>query len=180
MRFCRSANYRQLENIMMGTLLAALLMITFGFPLRINTYIPENGSIPPGVILFIVLTAFLYICLLILAIKHVSVVIWINEKYSVSSKGLTRSSFRNNVREHLWSEFTEIAICKLHYVRGGPATVIRCVIGPESWGPSKGWGRWVRKAYSFKNRHRIILIDHSDEILEEFQQMCPFEIKDYR
>lgn len=145
MRFCRSANYRHLENIMLGTSLAALVMITFGFPLRINNYIPESGSIPSGVVLFIVLTAVLYSFLLSMAIKQVFVVIWINEKYSVLRKGLTRSSFRNNVKEHLWSEFTEIAICNLHYVRGGPATVIRCAIGSDLLGPSNGWGRWVKK-----------------------------------
>ena len=107
----------------------------------------------------------------------------IRREYAISKEGITlRYPFRYTVM-HSWDEISEIGICNVHYTTRGPVEylmVIRCVIGEEKSGPAKGHGWWADSFYSAMHFRKIITILYSEERLEEFKQVCPFEIIDYR
>ena len=181
MKYCHSANLRHFHNFGLVFFPVSCIVGNVLLLSKAVNYIPENGPIPAPVWLAVILACVFTLLIGYIFVMQIRTVLWANEKYAVTPEGLARQTINSPVRQHDWSEFSEIAVCKVHHeTRDGPNTVIRCVIGPEFWGPSKVVGPWAKSAYSIKNRHRIVIIDYSDEVLEEFRAVCPLEIKDYR
>lgn len=116
-------------------------------------------------------------CIMIMAYLEIC------RKYTVSETGITLKYPLKLTVHHSWNEISEIGICNVHYTTRGPVehlTAIRCVVGVENNGPSKGYGWWADSYYSVIHFRRIITIIYSDERLEEFVRVCPLEIVDYR
>lgn len=104
-------------------------------------------------------------------------------KYTITHDGLVLVYPFNFTVTHTWEDLSEIAVCKVHYTTRGPTeymTAIRCVVGEEKNGPSKGYGWWADSLYSAIHFRKIITIIYSDERLDEFKTMCPLDIADYR
>ena len=104
-------------------------------------------------------------------------------KYSISEAGITLIYPLKFTVTYSWNEISDLGICKVHYTTRGPVeylTAIRCVVGNERNGPSKGYGWWADSFYSVIHFSRIITILYSEARVEEFKKVCPLEIIDYR
>lgn len=104
-------------------------------------------------------------------------------KYAISEEGITLSYPFEYTVFHSWSEISEIGICNVHYNHRSPVThmvAIRIVMGKEKKGPSQGYDVWADSYYSAIHFRTIITVLYSDERLEEFEDVCPLEIIDYR
>lgn len=106
-------------------------------------------------------------------------------KYRIDSDGLTLQYPFGILKHYKWEEFSEIALCKVHYASKVVSykLAIRCVVGEEKRGPkravvAKEW--WSRIDYEAWHFGKIITIYHTDERYEEFLSLCPFPIGDYR
>lgn len=104
-------------------------------------------------------------------------------KYSVSEAGLTVIYPFGIKVTYAWNALSEIGLCKVHYTGADPVeylAAIRCVVGEERNGPAKGYGWWADSLYGVFRFRKIITVTYTAERLDEFRQMCPFEITDYR
>ena len=129
----------------------------------------------------------IYVCCMIICLSVACFMLMayleIRREYAISNEGITLSYPFHFVIMHTWDELSEIGICNVHYTTRGSIeylTVIRCVIGEENNGPAKGHGWWADSFYSAIHFRKIINIVFSEERIEEFRQICPIEIVDYR
>lgn len=111
---------------------------------------------------------------------------WVSErKYEITSEGVYIKFPLKAKQFHPWSEFSEIALCKVHFApqRDVHTVAIRCVIGREKAGPKHARvanEKWAFVSYEYRNYKQIISIYYTEERYEEFQALCPLPIKDYR
>ena len=117
--------------------------------------------------------------------------IYISREYCVAEEYLLLQNFKNKVHKYLWEEVSEISICDIHHASKGylHEKVIRIVIGEERNGPTNpkcprkmgsSLERWRSASYSFIHCRNIILIEYSEEKLNQIQCVYKKEIKDYK
>lgn len=111
---------------------------------------------------------------------------WVSErKYEITRDGMYIKFPLTAMQFHRWSEFSEIALCKVHYAaRSDMHTLaIRCVIGEEEFGPKRARVAkeiWSFTDYEYRHYKKIISIYYTEDRYAEFQSLCPLPIKDYR
>lgn len=106
-------------------------------------------------------------------------------RYEIYFDGITICYPLGIKKKYLWDEFSEIALCKIHYAAWGTDHIIaiRCIVGEEKGGPKEavvGKERWTRIEYEVVHFKKIISIYKTEERLAEFHKLCPHPIKDYR
>ena len=106
-------------------------------------------------------------------------------KYQIDSDGMTLRYPFGLKRRYNWHEFSEIALCKVHYAAGSHkhTQAIRCVVGDEKNGPqfaSTSREHWSSEFYELIHFRTIISIYYSEERYMEFLEKCPCTIGDYR
>lgn len=103
-------------------------------------------------------------------------------KYIVTDTSITIRYPFYIQNEYQWADIREIGICKVHYTSKGfnYDTVLRCVVGEERNGPSKGYGFWANELYSAFHLRKVIIIRYSEYRQSELQSAYPGEIIDYR
>lgn len=117
--------------------------------------------------------------------------IFSSRAYKVMEKGIFIRNFKRKVIEYSWDEISEISICDVHHASKSlyHEKVIRVVIGNEKNGPSNlkcpcnllnGRERWRNASYGLRHYKKIILIEYSEERLNQIQTVSKKEIKDYR
>lgn len=123
---------------------------------------------------------------LIFAVYYGLFTSWVSErKYEISPEGIYIKFPFKAKQLHRWSEFSEIALCKVHYAQQSDfhRAAIRCVIGREEGGPKrarKANEKWAFASYEYRKYKQIISIYYTEERYEEFRALCPLPIKDYR
>lgn len=174
MYYCyHGIQYREQEGICLG--LSALFLYIF---LEWAVSLVQAHSFLHGVI-----CVFGMIFGLVFGLVMIMAYLEICRRYMVTESGIKLIYPFNYVVAHSWDEISEIGICKVHYTTRGPVeylTAIRCVVGGEKKGPSKGHGWWADSLYSAIHFRRVITIVYSEERVEEFRKLCPFEVIDYR
>ena len=131
-------------------------------------YIIKMGLLAVPIVFFLLRTAF--VCA---------------RRYELCETGITVFYPLGIHKFYFWQEFTEIAICKIHYASATTEhrVAIRCVIGEEKRGPKKavvGKEWWSTMEYEVIHFERIISIYKTDDRIAEFHKLCPHPIKDYR
>ena len=104
-------------------------------------------------------------------------------KYSVSPEGMTISRPFGRKRMIPWNEFSEVALCKIHYTNVGHVLAIRCVIGREADGPSQAlWAkeRWQTVGYEALHHKKVISIYFTQARYDAISNVCPLRIRDFR
>lgn len=106
-------------------------------------------------------------------------------KYQISTTGMIVRYPLGYSRKYCWSDFSEIALCKVHYSAHGtkPTLAIRCVVGKEEFGPAQAiasneW--WSTPGYEVLHFSRVVSIYFTPERYAEFLEHCPYPMKDYR
>lgn len=123
---------------------------------------------------------------IIWGLEFLIVIIMQERKYKVEQQGLTIRYPFGIVVNYPWTDFNEIAICKVRYssrVSEIYSIAIRCVVGEEKHGPKHSKQpneRWSRETYEALHFNRIISIEFSNERYEEFRSACAVPIVDYR
>ena len=174
MNYCYHLNrYREQEGIGLG------LSVLFWYIFIHWTYaLFLAQTLIQGIICVLgMLFGFAFGCLMIMAYLEIC------RKYTISESGITLEYPFHFTVHHSWDEIGEIGICNVHYTTRGPVeylTAIRCVVGNERNGPSKGQGWWADSYYSVIHFRSIITIIYSEERLEEFKSACFSKIIDYR
>lgn len=172
MRPCWSVNNKTAEGAFSSVILA--LICIFGYVSEaINSVSPFEYIIKVGIIVvpfvsIMLLTAF--VC---------------GRWYEIAADGMTIYYPLGITKKIHWNEFSEIALCKIHYAAWGTEHIvaIRCVIGEEKHGPKQalvGKEKWTRIGYEVFHFRKIISIYKTDERIAEFHHMCPLPIVDYR
>lgn len=117
--------------------------------------------------------------------------IFLARSYQVTEKVFELKNFKKKVLQYSWEEISEISVCDVHHATKSYVhdKVIRVVLAPEKNGPTNpkcsrhvgtGLERWRDYSYSLKNYRKIILIEYSEERLNQIQEVYKKEIKDYR
>lgn len=106
-------------------------------------------------------------------------------RYSLSEAGLIIAYPFGIKKVYFWKDFSEIALCKVHYASASAAhkLAIRCVVGKEKKGPKHaivGKERWSTMEYELVHFGKVITIYYSEERYNEFQTVCPIRIADYQ
>lgn len=108
-----------------------------------------------------------------------------SRKYKVSSDGIiVKYPFGIN-KLYSWDDFSEISLCKIHYASGSTKHIlaIRCAIGYETCVPKNtttARAQWSTMTYEVMHYQKLISIYYSPERYAEFEELCPYPIKDYR
>lgn len=111
---------------------------------------------------------------------------WVSErKYEITADGMYIKYPFAKKKFHQWSEFSEIALCKVHYAARSDAhtVAIRCVIGREESGPKHARvakESWSMVDYEYRHHKQIVSIYYTEERYTEFMALYPRPIKDYR
>lgn len=107
-----------------------------------------------------------------------------NRRYTIDKNALVLVGITGKVVRYDWNQFGDVGICKVHYTAKGPIkfdTVIRCTIGHESAGPQEGfYGFWATEIYEALHLKNVFIISFSEKRIQQFCELCPLEIKDYR
>lgn len=106
-------------------------------------------------------------------------------RYEIQHDGITLYYPLGIKKKIHWREFSEIALCKVHYAAWSTEHIvaIRCVVGTEKHGPkqatvAKEW--WSRIEYEIIYFPKVISIYKTEERIAEFHKFCPHRIFDYR
>lgn len=172
MKYCWSINNEPGIGAPSATLFSCVLIVNFLVEVSRSSapteYVLKGGVIVVPVVYFLLRAAF--VCA---------------RRYELHDNGITLYYPLGICKSYLWNEFTEIAICKIHYASGTTKHIeaIRCVVGREKHGPrqaivAKEW--WSRMEYEVVHFKRIISIYKTDSRLAEFHKLCPHPIGDYR
>ena len=172
MKYCRSKDVRSL-HIFTLSLLAVCAVMHGGYAWRFMQTRTGIGY----VWLFIFVISFYLLVFTMFAVW----LIWKLRKYRLDKDGITVAYFQAFPRKIPWDAVSEVAVCRVHYsTRSGWETAIRVVVWAEYGGPSKGDGPWSYEQYSLFNHRRIIIINYTEEKLQEFIDLCPLTVVDYR
>lgn len=126
-----------------------------------------------------------------LKLSGFSYLIFTSRAYQVTEEFFVLKNFKKKVFQYSWKEIPEISVCDVHHATKSYAhdKVIRVVLGTEKNGPTNpkcsrhvgtGLERWRDYSYSLKYYKKIILIEYSEERLNQIQEVYKKEIKDYR
>lgn len=129
-----------------------------------------------------------FMLLTLFSILYVAPLFWAfisSRRYQLDQNGITIKYFLGIHKLYLWSDISEIAICKIHYAAGSTkhCVGIRCAIGIENCVPSDAKSareEWSSRTYEILRARKIVTIYYTDERFAEFLKYCPLEIKDYR
>lgn len=108
-----------------------------------------------------------------------------SRKYSVSSDGIIVKYPLGINKLYSWDSFSEISLCKIHYASGSTKHIlaIRCAIGCATCVPKNATtarAQWSTMTYEVMNYKKLISIYYSPERYAEFEELCPYPIKDYK
>ena len=132
----------------------------------------------------------LLVCAILLSLSFFGYLVYVSRLYQATVEKFSLQNFKKKIM-YSWDEISEISICDVHNAAKGHSheKVIRVVIGYEKNGPtnykcprnfSGRLERWRGLMYSFLHYKKIILIEYSEERLNQIKEVCGKEIKDYR
>ena len=173
MRCCWSHSDNSVNMIAPGVLLIGVLCIC---SIIREGFAAENR--PDFIAVYLVLFIMLYASPLFVAFVSA-------RKYKLSSDGIL-IVYPLGIKElYSWSDFSEIALCKIHYASGSMNHVlgIRCAIGSETCVPKNATvarGQWSTMTYELTHFRKLVSIYYTSERYEEFVRFCPYSINDYQ
>lgn len=105
-------------------------------------------------------------------------------KYKVCAEGIILVYPFGIRKLYPWSEFSEIALCKIHFASGSSAHIlgIRCSLSSKTSVPSNATSArevWTTMTYEARHFRHLFSIYYTDERYEELLKFCPFPIKNY-
>ena len=108
-----------------------------------------------------------------------------SRKYKVSTDGIIVKYPFGIYKLYSWGSISEISLCKIHYASGSTKHIlaIRCAIGCETCVPKNtttARAQWSTMTYEVIHYQNLISIYYSPERYAEFEEYCPYPIKDYR
>lgn len=174
MQYCYDHSYhRQLEGITIGLAGLFLFIILEGIYNLFQFVSIIHSVIYSGVIIFGV------VFFSIASMEYLA----ISRKYRITEFGIIIQYPLGITVKYSWDILSEVGVCKVHYTTRGSfsyLTVIRCVVGEEKNGPSKGYGRWADSLYSTIHFNKVVVILYTEERHKEFNSICPLDVIDYR
>lgn len=98
-------------------------------------------------------------------------------KYNFSQQGIRRKLPLLKERYISWDEFQQICVCYDSYVTKGEraARIIICLVKKGAIKDSAG--RWKERR---TGKRMVIALGHTEELYEDIQRNCPFEVVDLR
>ena len=105
-------------------------------------------------------------------------------KYKVCADGILLVYPFGAKRLYRWSEFSEIALCKIHFASRSTAHIcaIRCALSSKTCVPKNATSArkvWATMIYEVRHFRQLFSIYHTPERYAEFLTLCPLPIKNY-
>lgn len=106
-------------------------------------------------------------------------------KYRINESGLVLRYPFGKEKPYPWEQLYEVALCKVHYASKSDKHIlaIRCALREEVDGPKNAKTAresWQSMSYEFLHHKTVVSIYYTPERFSEFQQLCPYDITDYR